>query len=159
MLQRTDLAVEFRELGWLAVPIECPQRFRDKILEKRAAMLAHPEMLPRRSHATAAPLHLSAAELRRKARQVGLDIKADEIRERIAETGMAIQITDEDGKISFRGPTDAEWSASLQRRAAQVTTQLRAEAIAEARQNPWEWDNRQGCWVSRLERMLKEQSR
>lgn len=153
-MTQSNLAGEFRELGWLAIPAECPARFRDKILERRAAMLANP---PRRSRGTGARSHLTVDELRRQCRQVGLDLEAERVRERIAETGMAIEYVDSRGEVAFRGPTDAEWSASLQLRAAQVSAQLRAEAVEDAR-GKWDWDNRQGCWVSRLERVLKEQS-
>lgn len=155
---QNNLAGECRELGWLPIPVECPTRFRNKILERRSAMLAHPENLPRRSHASAVPVRLTTAELRRQCHQIGLDIEAERLRARIEETNMVVQCTDENGNISFRAATDAEWTASLRSRAAAAAATIRADRLEEARRHPWVWSVREGAYVNVYERLLKEQN-
>ncbi len=130
-------------MGWAAIPPECPQHFFNKILERRSALLA-----VRNTSARPRPAALTIAELRAKVAEVGAQIAAD----RIAETGIAIQYTDERGNIAFRGPSDEEWTLSQKKRALELATIVHDELVEEDRRDPrgsYVWNWREGAYVKR----------
>jgi len=141
-----DLSAENRQLGWaqLPAPPECPQGIYNRILERRAFLLQNRDARP--THPQRAPM--SAAAIRAKA----AEITAQLVAERIAETRVAIQYTDERGNVAFRGPTDEEWTLSQKKRALELATIVHDELVEEDRRDPrgsYVWNWREGAYVKR----------
>jgi len=61
-----ELSAENRALGWAAVPPECPQRFFDKIIERRSCVLAARNVS-----------RMTDAEIRAKVAEIGAQIASD----------------------------------------------------------------------------------